>query len=330
MSGGTGGAASAGGAPGSGGGGAVAWRPFNDSSPWNTPVSSTAALDPNSASLIADFASVPGQDAWWINIQDYSIPVYWVDSTATAMVTVMAELGAAGFRTGAPNEGDVAGSGPAPIPAGAMPALGDDRHLAIVDRATRMEWGFYGAAKAGAKWTAVGAATQDLAGSGVRPPEHDAPWWAGHGPRACGFGLLAGLITTDEIKAGRINHALVIAYPRIRSRYYTPPASTAQGTVAGTTSATRGIMCGGRIQLDPALDITKLGLSPAGLTIARALQEYGAFVGDYSGAMSLYVDSSPEAQAYWASGVLDSETAGQIPLGRFRLLQSGTTYDNMN
>jgi hypothetical protein len=272
---------------------------------------------------------VPGQDAFWMNIEEFGIPVYFVDSTATPMVTVMAGLGGTGFRTGAPAEGDVEGTGRAPIPSNAMAALGTDRHLVIVDRLARMEWGFFNAARSGSSWRVDMAAVQDLAGTGVRPPEASSPWWAGHGPRACGFGLIAGLITVDEIKAGRIEHALLVAYPHIRSRYYTPPASTAQGTFADA-QPNRGIPCGGRIQLDPGLDITKLGLSAAGVVIARALQEFGAFVGDYSGAMSLYVDSSTQAQDYWATGVLDNNTAGKIPLDRFRVLRLGMTYDNGN
>jgi hypothetical protein len=60
------------------------------------------------------------------------------------------------------------------------------------------------------------------------------------------------------------------------------------------------------------------------------LQKYGAFVGDYSGAVSLYADSSPDAQAYWTGGILSSPDAQGIPLNRFRVLQIGTTYDNGN
>jgi hypothetical protein len=305
------------------------WRPFNDSSPWNTPIASNAAVDPASAAMIADLASIPGQDKLWFNIDSYSIPVYWVDSTVTPLVTVMAGLGGTGFRTGAPKEGDAAGSGLAPIPANAMPADGTDRHLAIIDKNVGTEWDFYNAAKNGATWTVDLAATLDLGGTGVRPPEHDSPWWAGHGARACGFGLIAGLVTADELRAGHIDHALVLAYPHIRSRYYTPPASTAQAAVADALP-TRGIMCGGHIQLDPSLDITTLGLSASGLVIARALQKYGAFVGDYSGAISLYADESPDALAYWATGILADDTAQRIPLNRFRVLQIGMTYDNMN
>jgi hypothetical protein len=328
---GTGGAGGAGGTVDTGVASGV-WRPFSDQSPWNTPIATDAGVDPDSAALIADFSTISGQTTIWINIQQYSVPVYWVDSTTTPLVSVMAtDIGGTGFRGGAASDSVAPGSGMAPIPAGAMAAQGTDRHMSIVDRVAGTEWGLWNAAPAqtGAGWSAGVAATQDLAGDGVRPPERSSPWWAGHGPRACGFGVIAGLITADEIRAGAIEHALVIAYPHIRSRYYTPPASSAQGTTSEAI-ATRGILCGGRIQLDPALDVTTLGLGPAGVAIARALQKYGAFVGDFSGAVSLYADASPDAQAYWSGGALDNGSAQPIPLDRFRVLTIGTTYDNMN
>ena len=93
----------------------------------------------------------------------------------------------------------------------------------------------------------------------------------------------------------------------------------------------RGIPCGGRIQLDPDLDLDSLGLSRSGRTIARALQEYGAYGGDYSGAMSLYAENSQEAQAYFADGVLDVyELRDIIDLAWFRVLALGQLSDNGN
>jgi hypothetical protein len=327
--GGAAGASNHGSGGGAGTGGDTCWRPFSDQSPWNMPIASDAAVDATSTTLIADFSSIAGQTQFWINIQDYSVPVYWVDSTTTPMVTVTAGMGGTGFRIGAASVSVAAGSGLAPIPAGATPAAGSDMHLAIIDRGAHTEWGFWDAASGSSGWTAGEASTLDLAGTGVRPPERDTPWWAGHGPRACGYGLINGLITAEDLGCGAIEHALVIAYPHVRSRYYTPPASTAQGTTTDAI-ATRGVLCGGHIQLDPTLDVTALGLSATGVMIARALQKYGAFVGDYSGAVSLYADASATATAAYANGVLGNDTAQGIPLDRFRVLQIGTTYDNGN
>jgi hypothetical protein len=252
------------------GGASGVWRPFSDTSPWNTTIPVSPALDPGSSTMIADFSSIAGQTTFWVNIQQYSVPVYWVDSTMTPTQTVSSSLGGTGFRMGAANDSVAAGHGPAPIPSGAMPAAGTDKHLAVIDRTAHTEWGFWNADDSTGSWTAGEASTMDLSGDGVRPPTTSAPWWAGQGPRACGYALIAGLITIDEIKAGQIRHALVLAYPHIESRYFTPPASSAQGTTSQAIS-TRGIPCGGHVQLDPTLDITSLGLSPAGLAIARAL-----------------------------------------------------------
>ena len=74
-----------------------------------------------------------------------------------------------------------------------------------------------------------------------------------------------------------------------------------------------------------------MGLSRSGRIILQALQEYGAYVGDYSGAISLYAENSAAAQAYWAGGVLDTyELNGKIDLASFRVLRIGTLYDNGN
>jgi hypothetical protein len=88
-----------------------------------------------------------------------------------------------------------------------------------------------------------------------------------------------------------------------------------------------GVPCGGRFQYDPSVDVTTLGLSRAGQIIVRALQEYGAYVGDYSGALSLYAENSDAAKAYWANGVLSSyDLSGRIDLNKFRIIKYGTMY----
>src|SRR3712207_8502377 len=48
-----------------------------------------------------------------------------------------------------------------------------------------------------------------IEGSGVDP--------SGSSARASGFGLLAGLVFPEELRRGRIEHALVFAYPYTRS-----------------------------------------------------------------------------------------------------------------
>jgi hypothetical protein len=326
-SGGAGGASGAGGTSGSGGSGAAAWRPFSDDSPWNTKIASDAQVDPQNQAMIDDLVISSQWAFLGINIKGYSIPLFWAND-ATPQVQVSSAVGGEGF----PGNNGMNGVGMVPIPPDAAPDKESDHHMLIVHENRALSWDFWDASESGGAWSCGLCATSDLLGSGVRPIANGNPtWWTSHGSRACGFPLIAGLIRVEELEAGKIEHALVLAYPHIRAGLYTPPASTAQATIGNEAIKSRGIPCGGRIQLDPSLDLETLGLSASGKVIARALQEYGAYIGDYSGAVNLYADGSPAAQAKWDAGLLDTyEVRDEIPLSAFRVLTLGTLHDNGN
>lgn len=305
------------------------WRPFSAGSPWNQRIPAGAPSDLGSTALIADLAS---RGALYVNIKDWSIPVYFIDADKTPRHDV------GDLRPG------IYGAGFAfprsiPIPDGAVasPPVGEDsdNHLCIVDKARHLEWGMWAARqdKTGRWFTGLGAVT-DLSGTGVAPP-----WFAAqrdldsHRARASGFPLIAGLMRVDEIKAGRIDHALVFAYDHCRTGLFIPPASTAQVKMP-TTENSRGIPMGGRIQLDPAWDVEHSGLSAAGKIIARALQEYGAYCGDYAGANVLYAENSPEAVQAW-QGILQSEDleavfTPEMIRQHFRVLDMGNLLPGQN
>jgi hypothetical protein len=267
-----------------------------------------------------------------VNISGFSVPLYWADAS-TPKTLVSCDGAGYGFAV---DKNKQNGTAVIPIPAGALPDPESDHHLLVIDRSTNLEWGLWNASNSGGVWSCGMGASMDLLGTGVRPPitNAGADWNFAQGPRACGFALIAGLVRPDEILAGRIDHALVVAYPHIRAGFFTPPASTAQATNGQGAQRDRGIPCGGRIQLDPSIDVTTLGLSAAGVVIARALQQYGAYVGDYSGALDLYADNAPEAAAQWSAGLLREDAVGGSPaklnLTWFRVLQLGTLYDNGN
>ena len=305
------------------------WRPFSADSPWNQRIPAGAAPDRDSAGLIADFAS---RGAMHLNIKHWSIPVYFVDADRTPRHEV-GDLrpGIYGAGFGFPR------SIPIPDQAVASPPVGEDsdNHLCIIDRAKNLEWGMWAARRdATGRWfTGLGAVT-DLSGTGVAPP-----WFAArreldsHRARAGGFPLIAGLIRREEIQAGRIDHALVFAYAHCRTGLFIPPASTSQSAKQEAVD-TRGIPMGGRIQLDPAWDAEHSGLSPAGRTIARALQEYGAYCGDYADGNVLYAENSPEAVREWA-GVLHPDDLARVLTpefirAHFRVLDLGNLLPGQN
>ena len=276
--------------------------------------------------MIADFAtSSPYGQKVDINMKQWTVPMFYADAS-TPRVMVRAELGGLGF-TG--NEGMNA-TAMVPIPAEAMGDAQADGHMLIIDKVNLVEWGFYQARRDGAAWRCTLCANMGLTSTGVRPFKPQNPtWYTSHGPRACGFPLVAGLIRAEAVRAGRIDHALEIAYPHIRAGLYTSPATTAQTRIGDQAIKTRGIPCGGRIQLDPTLNIDGLGLSAGGKVVARALQEYGAFVGDFSGGISLHADNSPAARAMFA-GVLSDYDIAMIDPRRFRVLKLGPLTDDGN
>jgi hypothetical protein len=303
---------------------AGAWRPFSDDSPWNTPVAGNAAVDPDSDAMIADLAQASHfeKNLLTVNIENFSIPLFNADA-GTPTTTVTCDIGGEGFES---DDGfDAAAE--IPIPEGAAPDPSSDAHMLIIDRENNVEWGLWQTQNDGGDWTCGLGASADLGGDGLRPYKPDNPtWYTSHGARACGFPLSAGLIRIDEVEAGSIDHALVVAYPHIRPGFYTSPASTAQAAQDDTNP--NGIPCGGRIQLDPDLDLDSLGLSETGRMIAEALQTYGAYVGDYSGATNLYADGSPEAQAFWGDGVLATNELAGLELSDFRVLELGELTDD--
>jgi len=303
------------------------WRAFSADSPWNQRIAPDAASDPASAALIADFAS---RGPLHINIPEWSIPVYFVDADHTPRHDV------ADSRPGVYGRGfEFPRRIPIPDGAIASPPVDGDNHLCIVDRARQLEWGMWWARQDSAgEWsTGLGAVT-DLAGTGVSPP-----WFAvereldAARARASGFPLIAGLMLVDEIKAGRINHALVFAYDHCRTGFFVPPASTAQVTVPKTKNSF-GIPMGGRIQLDPRWDVDRAGLSAAGRIIARALQEYGAYCGDYADGNVLFADNSPAALRAW-QGLLRPEELEAVFTPamireHFRVLDLGNVLPGQN
>jgi hypothetical protein len=301
----------------------LVWRAFADSSAWNTRIPSAAQTDDSSTSYISDLSTSCQWDFLGINIAGYSIPVFYADSATTPRYQVTCT--------------DVTGSGfgkPVPIPDNAAPDSLSDHHLCIIDKTLGREWGMWNAVKQATTWQCGVGASSDLNGSGVRPPAPLAnPWQMAHGARASGFPLIAGLIKVGDIKGGRIDHALALAYPHCRSRYFIPPASTAQGTTSDALP-TRGIPMGGLIQLDPTINVDTLKITAAGKIIARALQEYGAYICDYSGAINLYADGSPAARSYWKSGALQtyefSDVFNAAMLRKFRLIKMSAFYDNNN
>ena len=252
--------------------------------------------------MVAGLVSAGANGRFSLSVKAYTVPIYYAGPwTKRRDVPLTANWAPWRALRGVP------------IPAAARPDPASDGHLAIVDRAAGCEYDFFGATRMpDGSLTAKWANVTSLSRNGVLTK--------GPAARASGFALLAGLILPSELRRGRIDHALVFAYPYTQVGGPVWPAVGSDGQTQGAEAIPEGA----RVQLDPSLDLSTLGLRPYEVPVARALQEYGAYVSDTGGAISFPV-AHPQS---WTSnpyvGLLPDDTyvsLSRIPLDRLRVLK---------
>ena len=134
-------------------------------------------------------------------------------------------------------------------------------------------------------WAAATGNRIDRTGTGIYPGDG---LRTSEGIRASGFSLAAGVIWPHELAAGRIEHALLFGYDYVRLGGPVAPATASDGAHDDPSA----MPMGAHLQLDPDLDLDRLGLDPWERTIATALQEYGMYLGDSAGGIPLAMASA--------------------------------------
>jgi hypothetical protein len=275
---------------------------FAPTSVWNAPVSANAVLDPDSARLSAALAAehakeVAGNYGPWINTTEWSIAVYTVGASVPT-VRVKLDNNAPALA------GDFAA---VPIPSNAQAAGGGDRSLVVYQPGTDTLWEFWLAQRRADGWHAVwGGKMQHVS---TNPGYFPAPW----GGSGTSLALLGGLLTTEELRARTIDHALAIAIPNTAAGRIVRPAQRGDGRTSGPTAIPEGT----RFRVDPSLDLSKLRLSPLGLAVARAAQRYGLIVRDTSSNIAFYAEdpvaagSNPYGSIFGGRG--PNEILNEIP-----------------
>ena len=171
------------------------------------------------------------------------------------------------------------------IPVGATPSAPTpgDQDLNIVDPTTHWVDETWVTAGSGTSWTANYHVRNDITGAGVGQG----------GTRAAGVSAIGGLIRTWEVQASSIRHALAFAMPRsaMTPGPIWPAISEDSGSVGTYTGA---LHMGTLVAIPSSVNLNALGLSPAGLAIARALQQYGAYLVDASTQFTLYAEPSAD------------------------------------
>lgn len=155
----------------------------------------------------------------------------------------------------------------APVEAASRP--GSDRHVIVVDRSSCKLYELYSAFPhgGGRSWTAGAGAIWDMRSNQQRG--------AGRGSAdAAGLSILAGLARPEELRRGRIDHALRITAPRTRKGWIYPATHEA----TDLTSAKLPRM-GQRLRIKRRFSIRRFPRQSR--IVLRALKRYGAIVADH-------------------------------------------------
>ncbi|MFD9827901.1 carbohydrate-binding domain-containing protein [Tsukamurella tyrosinosolvens] len=238
---------------------------FSADSFWNQPVPVDAKVDPRSAGWIS--ALDARSNGAWVNTSEWTTTVYnappgtpTIDVRVTNTNRLLTIPYLPTYR----------------------PTNDADHHMAVIDDASGCLYEFQGF-NSSDRSAAASASYRAYTGSGGHDP---APGHAGGE-----FSYLAGLITPQDVESGVIDHALRYAMPG-NSPNYVYPGTRSDGTTLG------GVPEGTRLQLDPNLDLSRFGLSPFQLMLARALQVYGGLNADHADLFVFYARSTNDGSSY--------------------------------
>lgn len=298
---------------------------YSSSSPLNTKIPESMAVDQNSDAYINKLISGAGSsERLLIQVGQYSATVFTADES-TPRVDVKLPCGDS-WEMGVNTLKDV------PIPEFAEPAYdsdgedapittGDcaeessqDNHMVIIDPINGCEYDFWQTRKEDGNWVASWGNAIELSDDGI--------YDKGLSTRGSGFAFLGGLIWPDELKNGEITHSLVFSYPFTKSGGPVAPATDSDGYIEEANSLPEGA----RLRLNPNLDLSSLGLTSAEMTIATALQEYGMFLVDNGGdsGIALYAIDPESLASNPYDGILpdgDYPILENIPLDELQVMQ---------
>jgi hypothetical protein len=265
-------------------------RFFAATSFWNAPIARDAAVDPQSDAYVAELQAQVAEYGVWINSHRFSTAIYTVPrgqaglpveiDRPSDMYTNATDAAALERRLAA-----------VPIPPGARPAAGTDRHMVIWQPETDTMWELWQAYEVPRDrcpctrpflpgWHAAWGARIDRVSEsdGVNPHPF--------GATASGLAIAGGLMRIDELRRGRIDHALALAIPRTAHHRIRPPATRTDGDDPRPIAIEEGT----RLRLDPSFDLDSLELTPVARAMAEAAQRYGIVVRDRAGAVAFYAE----------------------------------------
>lgn len=249
------------------------WRPFADTSPYNQRLPAPAAtpLDPDSANIVRfmlhgygsrGFSQVTVSDHPALDTAStYAAPLYWAHRGDPRYRVVETEYPGN-------NNGETV-----LIPNGARHSFGSDAHLAVIEPNGTEEdfWQVRNAnpLRGGGTLMASAGGSTSIAGSGCCTNS-----------TAANQALAAGLIRGQELRAGTIHHALVVAVACDSGRHVYP--ATGIGTTCSAPADAPA--AGQRFQLRMTdSQVNRLPIPAYRKIILKAMIHYGFYITDTGG-----------------------------------------------
>jgi hypothetical protein len=179
-----------------------------------------------------------------------------------------------------------------------------DRHVIVVDRARCRLYELFSAypSDGGTRWSAGSGAIWNLRSNRLRPRG----WTSAD---AAGLAILPGLARYDEVRRGRIDHALRFTAARTRRAFVYPARHFASELTDPNLPA-----MGQRLRLRPGFDIS--GFPRQSRIVLRALKRYGMILADNGS--SWYLSGAPNPG--WDND--DLHTLHRVPGSAFEVVDS--------
>lgn len=293
--------------------------PYAATSPWNTAISSTPTISPNSGQYIASL--LPSTAKLTSDPTQYADPVYFVNNS-TPLVSISYVNG---WFSNVTNGGNTLTDNRSidstqrhtlvPMPSGTPMTNGFDGHVILINTDTNDEWDV-------SRYT-VDATTGALSASNIG---HYNRTWSAVPPydvngkpyfiRGSGVPFLAGGVHPCEITQGHIDHAIGLVVPSTQPDWVYPVTNSDGKHTLGT-----GIPEGTHFQLDPSIPDSTIqttwGCKGPCFTLAKAMQKYGLYVIDSGGRVKIEMEY--EGTAHW-NGTVTATTVSPIPLSALRAL----------
>ncbi|MFY9915405.1 MAG: hypothetical protein WAK18_12105 [Nocardioidaceae bacterium] len=260
------------------------YRAFEPNSWWNTPVPLNAPHNPYETQILDYLRTGPQSGEGCLRLagadhNPWGQPVYWAKPGDT-------RYNVSGLPPSRPPE-----LSSLRIPAKAEPANNSDGSMSVFD----LKAGYVTLltdAKYDARtdtWSASGASVAYLDSNGLiaATGQSDDPRNLGSHR---GNNGATSVVRLDMVKAGLVNNVLKIASGPELANKWVFPMTGSDGDYVGNDPAVppQGL----RLRIKPDINLDRMGLHPQALVIAKALQQYGMYLGDSGGTTALKLENT--------------------------------------